>query len=81
MAGGVEFDYSLAMIARAKKRLSYQRVVVSKLGIHSSPQHADFVRDICAAMQAKLDILELRHADLVRASAPSNPHFASPIPL
>ncbi len=66
MVGATEIGYSLSLIDRAKKRLDYQRVVAARLGFNSEPSHAALVRDLCLAMQAKVNALELRHADLVR---------------
>ena len=65
MVGATEIDYSLSLIERAKRRLTYQRLVAARLGFNSEPNYAALVRDMCLAMQAKLDALELRHADLI----------------
>lgn len=70
MVGGTEIDYSLAMIARARKRLIYQKQVADRLGFNSDPSYASAVRDMCLAMEAKLDVLLSRHADLVKMRTP-----------
>ena len=65
MIGRSEIDYSLEMIARSRKRLAYQRVVVSKLRFDDDPLYADLVREIEATMTTKLALLLKQHADLI----------------
>ena len=61
-------DASLKMIERARQRLNYQRQVVARLGFARDHLHAEVVRDMCSAMEAKLDVLLARHAEIVTSS-------------
>ncbi len=65
MVGPMELEHSRALILRAKKRLSYQREIVARLGFNNKTHYADTVRDIHAVMQAKLDSLTKQHGKLV----------------
>ncbi len=76
MISRTEIDYSLEMIARSKKRLDHQRVVVAKLRFDTEPRYVDLVKDIEATMAAKLSLLLRRHASLVRGEAPGKANDA-----
>ena len=67
MIGRTEVEHMNYQIEKAELRLSYQKVVVKKLGFDAEPRYADLANDLLAMMENRISLLHKRRDALLSA--------------